>query len=153
MVDSNGRGHWYWLLVSVGFFAVACAAPALEFERVRDAHRAWQWGVGLAIIGWIAILVGQFGWFANLPLLIGWLMVAVRRTRAAAFCGAIAFLLALLTLQLMFKSFAAGDDHTSVSTVSRLGPGFFLWLGSMLVLPIGAVFLERRFRSAQTPTQ
>src|SRR5262245_64984890 len=98
MVDSNGRGHWFWLLVSVLLVAAARVSPALEFEKIRNADRHWQWGLGLALIGWIAIFVGQFGWFANLPLLVGWLMLAVLRTRAAAICGAIAFLLALLTL-------------------------------------------------------
>lgn len=143
MTGLSKNHHWFWLLASLALFGLACLMPAIEFEKIRGGERDWQWGIGLALIGWIAILVSQFGWYANLPLALGWLFLTLRSTRAAAICGAVALVIALHTIHLMYRSFAAGDDHTSISTVSRLGPGFFLWLGSMVVLMVGAVVSQR----------
>lgn len=129
------------LYLSLAFFVIALATPAIETESIDRQTLGlgnWSFGASLLVVGWLGILCGQFGWFANVPLAIGWLTLAGNFRVPAAICGALALLLSLLTLQL-FHSPIPGGYSVNGSLLRQLGPGFYFWHSSMLLVLIGAI--------------
>lgn len=88
-------------------------------------------GYWLFITGWMGFAVFQFGWYANLVMLLGVLLMNHLPRRAA--------LLALTGIVLATQSFwlhALPGDAVRMD-ITGLSAGFWLWYASMLLLGIG----------------
>lgn len=119
---------------------LACALPALIVSR-GSGEEAWP-GIQALGLGWLALLIGQFGWLANLPAPFAALLLLLRQRVLAAAFAALSLLMAMHTLALFHQEIPANEASVGPPYVlQRLGPGFYLWVGSMLVLFLGAVVL------------
>lgn len=126
-------------------FFLSLALPALEFHPSRrdDADYVWSGGQAL-ILGWQAVFVRNFAWFANPAYFVSVLLLFRRRWRAAAAVGSLALLLALHALALVGRQLPADEGGVNVTALIRLHAGFYVWLASMLAVIVGALVAFRR---------
>ena len=126
-------------------YAGACATPALQFEQIENAARGptIMKGYEAALLGWQAFFVGNFGWLANLPFLVGLIFVLTGSLRPAAVCSGIALLLALDSLLLIGKRIIADEGGVTHMVLSRLHIGFYLWVSSILIALLGSLWLRQ----------
>jgi hypothetical protein len=131
-------------------YLAACAMPALEFEQIENLARgpAIMKGYETALLGWQALFAGNFGWLANLPFAIGLVFVLTGSWRPAAVCCGIALLLALDSLLLMGERIKADESGLNHMVLSRLYPGFYLWLTSIAAALFGSIWLRGQSRLA-----
>jgi hypothetical protein len=122
--------------------------PALQFEQIENAVRGPTLvkGYEAALLGWQALFAGNFGWLANLPFAIGLVFLLTGSSRPAAVCCSIALLLALDSLLLIGERIKADESGLNHMVLSRLHPGFYLWVGSIAAGLIGSIWLRRRAR-------
>jgi hypothetical protein len=143
------RGRIVVLTISVFIYAISCALPALEFN---DPENPVYFGFHVLIIGWLGTFIGQFGWFANLFLIVPVFLLLIRRW-VGAFVGAMLSLgIALLSLMLFHQNVPANEGGTREIQLQHLRIGFYVWLASMVSLGLGALILRQFDRtSAKNP--
>ena len=131
-------------VVSLLTFGLSLALPALEFHPSRkdDADYVWSGGQAL-ILGWQAVFVLNFAWFANPAYFASLLLLLRRRWPAAAAVGSLALLLALHALALVGRQLPADEGGVNVTEVVRLGAGFYVWLAGMVAVIVGAHAFRR----------
>lgn len=141
------RPLWGRLLLigaSLAVYALACALPAATL--VGDTNQVER-GYELALLGWLAILIGQFGWFANLFWATSLVLELLRLHLAACITAALGFLIALQTLTIFGVSIPMDEGGVNHSRVQQLDAGFYIWLLSMLVIVVGALVVRARDRA------
>ncbi len=88
-------------------------------------------GWGVLLTGFLGLLFGQFGWFANLGFLASFgLMLGTRRPNSADLVAATLSLAAVGDALFWRKVYS--DDGSS--TVQALGAGYYLWLVAIVGL-------------------
>lgn len=100
-------------------------------------------GYWLFITGWMGFAVFQFGWYANLVMLLGVLLMNHLPKRAS--------LMALLGIVMATQAFwlhALPSDSVKME-ITGLAPGFWLWYSSMLLLGVGIMLGAEETRKAQ----
>lgn len=99
-------------------------------QPVAGSYRGYE----VLLLGVLGILLGIFAWFAN-PVMLGAVMLAAFGKRLAA------MILAVPAVALGLQSFAldavpfneASMEPGNLNVVDHLGPGFYLWMGSLMV--------------------
>lgn len=95
-----------------------------------------------ALPGFVCLFFGpiyHLGWYANPLLFLSWLLLLVKRSSVFAIMSSvISLLLALTTFYI--EEFPA-NEAGSMTRVTGYGPGFYLWLAS-IVLTLIAAFLS-----------
>ena len=134
------------LLLSLATFGLACVLPALAWRNASTGEPAGTWFGGYILsIGYFGILNGQFAWFANIPLALGWITLAASgRANLATTtfaCAIIALILSSFTLSTFFVPTPLGDDPTRHLATPL--PGAFAWWASILLLLLGARAAQR----------
>jgi hypothetical protein len=122
-------------------FGIACAVPVAYFDEGRGGPNI-QLG---SPRGYLALLFGWIGpftlaWSANVPFLIGGILLLCRRYRAAHYTGWIAAGLGLSTWILVLRR-----------EIPYLLPGYYLWQASLIGLAIGARALTESGRKRTIP--
>jgi hypothetical protein len=138
--------------VVAALFAAACFCPAVRVGGYGVGLLGdWQevhFGLTALLLGWLTSFL--LPWLANPIHLAGWLALLHGDCRRAAALGAGAFVLGLtLHLELV----APAELIPPSTGLTALYAGYYLWLGSMVVLATGAVVmgagnLLRRHRQA-----
>lgn len=144
------------VLALILFFA-ALAFPAIATCSREDQSLAnWFHNDTILFFGWMAILLGQWGWMANIPFLIN--VVLLIRGRRTGFWspGIQAFFLAAAVMTLL-PSWGMRLPHNEAwdEPVCWLGTGFWLWVAAQALVCAAAVaatlILPRRPRPAPQP--
>jgi hypothetical protein len=142
------RAPWLVRLALVGasllLFVIACATPAVYFDST--SHEPWP-GVMTLILGAFGLFTGQFAWLANPFYAIALVLVLVRQWIAAATVAAIALLVALTSLLLLGETVPLDEAGVNKATVTGFGPGFYVWLASILLVAVGSLTLRFYERS------
>src|SRR5262245_20599232 len=116
---------WSAIAASLAFFIASLGMPALEFDNHEPVT-----GVVLFFWGWWGLLTFDFPWFAN-PLYFAAIASAVLGKRATGqILSGLAFAIGLLSLTTREWWFNEG----SATPVEKLGPAFYFWMASFLVL-------------------
>jgi hypothetical protein len=111
-----------------------CSAVTLPVWEVRsDNYGTWDVVTGAlpALIGWLGILARCPAWFANV-LLIPLCFTLFKARRKGFWLSVVAFAIAA-SAYAMHAIY--GDNDEGVIVVRRIG--FYLWLGSFLVIAVG----------------
>jgi hypothetical protein len=131
--------------ISLFFYIIALCTPALIFQGGGD-DATWP-GFMVMTLGWMGLLVGQFAWLANIPLLIGMILLLCRRWIGTLVCIIIATLLALHSFYLYRQKIPADEASTRYLILDHPGVGFYFWLFSIVALGISAIILRKRERA------
>lgn len=146
-MDRNPR----MLVVTVALAACAFFAAAMAFPAVGTCPDArggpspeWFDNRYILLFGWLAVFIGQAGWFANIPFALT--ITALLRGRVpgrwlvAAHAGLLA--LGVVSLQPRFGMRLPHNEAFS-DPVCRIGGGFWLWVAAHVVT-IAAAWAVRR---------
>jgi len=127
------------VLVSLVLFAIACCLPALEFKHSNGPNDA-MWGAGALLMGCLGIFAGIGAWYANPFCFIGMVLGFFRKGVLAAIAGIIAIAIAANTFSVLGRVLPADEGDVNHMTVVRLLPGCYVWMASLVVLPLAALF-------------
>lgn len=127
------------IAASAVLYAVSLILPAIS-ETYPGGMRIDEQGYLILAMGWMGILIGQVGWFANPAWLLAVVLLWLRRWKGAARASVVAVLLGAVS----FALYRTGLPSDSGATIEAgLLIGFSAWWGSLWVLAAGAVVLGR----------
>jgi hypothetical protein len=126
--------------ISLFLYLIALCSPVIRFEGGNN-NLTW-YGIITLLLGWQGIFLTQFGWFANIPLLVGMILLLCRRWIGAVVCILIAIPLALDSFLILNQQVPDNEGLTSYSTVTHIYFGIYFWLSSILATGIGAIVLR-----------
>lgn len=110
-------------------------------QKILDYCKGWDapvassnYGYNILLLGALGVFVGVFAWFAN-PLILLALLLAKFKKRLAS------IILAVSSVALGLQSYAlkavpfneSSMDSRNLQFVDHLGPGFYLWMGSLVI--------------------
>ena len=143
VAEQDHREHYFVIGASAAVFAIACVLPALTFQNLNGTEQSWRGGM-IFLLGWMGALVGQFGWFAN-PLLLGsWLSAGFRWRPGTVLFAAVALLIATQSFALFGEAIPADEGGVNKLTLTHMTPGFYFWMGSIVIALAGGFFVRRR---------
>jgi len=127
------------LIASFILYLVACCLPALEFKNSNSSNNVML-GLRALAVGWSGIFAGVFSWYANPAWLFGAILMCLRKPVPAAVFGVIAIALACTTFQLIGRELPGDEGNVTKTTVIKLLPGCYVWMASLVSLPLAAFF-------------
>jgi hypothetical protein len=128
------------LLVVAILFVAANATPAIDFNTRYD-HSASivYWGWEFLILGWLAVLLGQFSWIANVLLLCAFVCIATRNRLPALIFSIFAVLVTADLLALNSSNIPRDEGGSDFLLVHHVLIGCWLWVASILAALTGSV--------------
>jgi hypothetical protein len=132
-------------------FAVAAAIVALYAISVSSIvfvfRGTWAFNSGTAVsggeillYGWLGILVGTFGWYANLLFVPGLILFVVGEYRVSRWIALAALFIA--SSSLLIRQLPTGSTSGASTPIASFGPGVYAWLGSIALLTAGTFGLR-----------
>lgn len=134
MVDLTAiRRHWLFAL-SVALFA-ACLFFQTFYYADYPMDSSFGNGWGALVAGWLGLLAGVPAWLANPLLIAAWVAYVRRMHRLSRILSVAAggFMLSF-TLESQIEVGTSG----SLSAITSLGVGYYLWLSSAVVQVIAS---------------
>lgn len=132
----TGIGCWASLAVvgaSLFLFLVACVTPAMVFSK-----DTW-FGYGVLFGGWEGLFLGQFAWFANPFWALSLLLAFFRRWILTIIVGGVAVLIAFDAFAFIGARVPLDEANVNSMIFQSYHIGFYFWLASLLIVPLGAV--------------
>jgi hypothetical protein len=135
-------------------FGAACSCPAARVGGYGALLGDWQedyCGLTALFFGWLTLFLGP--WLANPVLLVGWVALLRGQCGLAAALGLVASSLALTAWAVLVPPY---DLVPPSQGITGLYAGYYLWLGSMAALVIGAAVvggLARLYGAAAQPSE
>lgn len=126
------------LVVPLGLFVLSCCLPSLQMAKDNEVN----FGIHTVAFGWLGVFAGVMGWYANPLWGIGVLFSALRKRIPAIMFGVLAIPVALTVFNDIGRQLPADEGNVTKTAIVRLLPGAYLWLISLISLPIAA-FLRK----------
>jgi len=131
----SGRRQIWLPAISAALFATALTQPGFLWgQRTLAPAPAWR----LLLYGWQAVAHGYIEWLANPALLASWVLALVGRRSPSLGAAGIALALMLVFLSRRTLELPAGPAALAY------GAGYWLWLGSALLMLLGPTSLLPR---------
>ena len=127
------------LFVSLFLFLVACCLPAVMFKSNTGTIDV-MFGLRALVVGWSGIFAGVIAWYANLFWLVGLVLALLRKPLPGMLLGLVAIAIAYSTFALVGRELPGDEGNVTHNTVVKLLPGCYVWMGSLVLLPIAALF-------------
>jgi hypothetical protein len=127
------------LIASLVLFVVACCLPALEFRKSNNTHDV-MFGLRAFVVGWSGFFAGVNAWFANPVWMLGMILVVVGKNHMGLVTGVVAIAIAATTFSILGRELPGDEGNVTKTTVIKLLPGCYVWLASLVLLPIAALF-------------
>ncbi|MBI5034413.1 MAG: hypothetical protein HZB51_28145 [Chloroflexi bacterium] len=89
----------------------------------------------------MGLFYGQFAWYANPLLFFGALALFLRFWKTSMVFIGLALLLAMNTFLLSIQGIPIDEAFTATEHLKSVQIGFYLWIGSMVVIGLGAIVL------------
>lgn len=129
-------------LASIALFFSACFFHSMGtcggmsfFSTIPPEKVVWFDNINVVFFGWAAALLGQFGWFANIPWIANLFRLSSKqKPRSAMVVAEGLFVVAA------FAPVSLAHSEASLSgpiCLSGLGLGFWLWVASHLIVILG----------------
>ena len=119
--------------------AACCSWSGLALDCFyidRADPDAWAPGIALLLIGWLGLLDGMLAWLANPMLALAWIAIWFPRLRFVSLaCAVIALLFAL---SFLLHDDIMADEGGGRAAITEYHWGYWLWLGSIAAMVIGA---------------
>ncbi|PTQ98049.1 hypothetical protein C8P68_103208 [Mucilaginibacter yixingensis] len=126
------------LLVSITVFVVSLALPCFQTES-----SGWTNGITVFLFGafgFIMICKAYISWFANPVLLWSWYMLRKDQGKALT----LSLIAPVLAITFLFCDEIFANEGGSTTPITAVGIGYWLWLGSMMVMLVGNILLVRK---------
>ena len=136
------------LFVSLACYFLACVLPALHFVNSGNGPDPMN-GFNILMIGWMGVFVGQFAWFANPFILLSGIVFLFRQWLASILVILVGLAISLNTFTLFGQEIPADEANVNKLSLVSLGPGYYLWIASMVVILGGAIVLWIASRAAR----
>ncbi|HSA60318.1 MAG TPA: hypothetical protein VLJ37_11610 [bacterium] len=112
--------------------------------KIIDYCKGWQepvaqvdYGYKILLMGFLGVFVGVFAWFANPLMLLALALAKFKKRLGASIVSVIAVALGLQSYMLRAVPFNESSmDPKNLNFVDYLGLGFYLWMGSLVVLAL-----------------
>lgn len=131
-----------WVFISVVAFGGALSFPAVG-TCINGYGPHWFKNENVLIWGWTALLIGQIGWYANIPFAINSVNL-VRNKRSHAGYLIAQFVLLLTAMVTLHPTFGMQLPHNEAwsEPVCALGLGFWMWVGAHVSIILASLFLR-----------
>ena len=130
---------WKWLVVNVVIYFLCLVLPAIYL----DNEDVWL-GAHVLLIGWLGVLKGQFGWFANPLWLISMICLLLRLRITTIVVAFLAVLVGFTSLSLIGTEIPKNEAGVGGSLiVSSFGPAWNVWLSALATPGISAIWLKK----------
>ena len=142
------------IVASVACWLVACCLPALNLlgKANTQGEQSTMVGVLAFIMAFFAMLEGQFAWLANPLWFVAMVLVAVGLNRAALITSVLAILMAQHTWMVVGTEINGDEGGIKKYLVTSLGPGFWLWVFSfVLIAAVAAVAVRPQAAPQSAP--
>jgi hypothetical protein len=126
------------LFTSLFLFLVACCLPAVMFKSNTGVIDVML-GLRALVVGWSGIFAGVIAWYANLFWLLGGVLTWLRKPLPGILLGLIAIAIAYSTFALVGRELPGDEGNVTRNTVVKLLPGCYVWMASLVLLPIAAL--------------
>ncbi len=127
---------WLRLLVAGVIAALYGWSLYLDVFIFGTAHTTLP-GLGVLLFGWAGLLFGSIesiAWYANPPFVVGLILFAIGKSRAAPWLALAALLLALPSFWIQRLPEAVLKSRPGARSIESFGLGFYAWVGSLVVL-------------------
>lgn len=129
------------LIGSLVLYVIACCLPALEFKNSGSAVATdVMLGLRALAVGWSGIFAGVFAWYANPAGLVSLILMVLRKPAPSLVFAVIAIALASTTFLLIGRELPGDEGGVTKTTVVKLLPGFYVWMASIVAVPVAAWF-------------
>lgn len=146
---------WKVLMLGMLILSIVCYLAALALPVYQTACNLasdnWVIGMEALLMGWAAVMYGQFAWLANpllcatgLILLIAILRPSVITHIGLVFLGMIGFGLAL-SFYLNQNFVWCGSVATGPATIVQHGLGLYAWFASFVVMVVVGLLALGRY--------
>jgi hypothetical protein len=128
--------------LSLVCYGVACVLPIYATGCFSND---WVRGIDALLLGWMAIVLGQFAWLANLPLFAAWAVLLWAALRPMPANSLLLLILAIvglgfaLTFYLNQDFIWCGSTAPGIPKVVQHGAGLYVWFASFAAV-LGAGF-------------
>lgn len=133
-------------LLSSVLFAASLNQDCMFIDRA-DNPRAWAKGWALVLLGWLTVGDGIYAWLANPAIGWVWCVMWFRSQRAKV--AVVSVVAVLLILSFQFNTEVTTNTSGDRSKITGVGLGYWLWLGSAVVLAMGNTLAW--WQSRETP--
>ncbi len=124
----------FFILSIVSFVA------SLFFEAFDTSASNFKTGLECLVLGWLGMIYGVgFEWVANPLLFLAWIFW-VKKLRVEAILTSAGATIVMLSF-LRSHSIAI-DEGGSLHPIMVVGPGFWLWVASAILMLVGSLFRE-----------
>ena len=115
------------ILAFIGAMPLTALTQVNPEEPIVSSH-------DLFAVGWMGVMVGYVEWLANPLLLWSWIASYFNRPRISGFAALCALGLALMFL--LRHDLPSGHQSGETLAIVSRGPGYWLWLVSILIMVI-----------------
>lgn len=95
-------------------------------------------------VGWSGIFALVVPWYANPVWVLGVLFGFLKMSKAGAVAGVIACLIAASIFPVIGRDLPGDEGGVTHTSIVRLLPGCYVWLLSLVVLPVVCLLTKRR---------
>lgn len=127
------RARFAAIAISLIALAAGTALPSGHFTDESGTPVMWR-GATFVLCGWFGPMFGGpvCGWYANPMLILGWILLALRRYRGASIVLVIAAVLALSSASLFGVEVWQNEGGVNNLRLQHFGIGFYVWLVGVL---------------------
>ncbi len=123
------------VLIPAALYVVACCLPAIEWKNSAKPNDV-SIGLRALALGWAGLFAGVLAWYANPLWLAGVVLTALRKPMWGIVPGLIAITIACTVFRDIGRELPADEGDVAKMTMIRLLPGCYVWLASLVSLPI-----------------
>lgn len=150
------------VLLSAALFIVSLCLPAILFRDTIPDGRGTNFpriatgtenvsGMGMLLSSIFGPSFGNFAGLANPLLLLSWILLLARKTRAALICSIAAALLTLQTFQLYSHPMMLDEGGVVQGTLIHPLAGYYFWIASILITCLASLYWRNAFRQKKSP--
>jgi hypothetical protein len=127
------RARFVAIAISVIALAAGTALPSGHFTDESGTPVMWR-GATFVLCGWFGPMMGGpiCGWYANPMLILGWILLALRRYRGASIVLVVSAVLALSSASLFGVEVWQNEGGVNNLRLQHFGIGFYVWLVGVL---------------------
>ena len=130
---------------SIALFLLALYLDAVQFIEnpgTASAQIITHAGGTMLFFSLAGPLKGNFAFFANPCMLVGWIMVLAQKYRGAAICFILAFLFALETFQLRGQALSVDEGGMNFFFFTHPIVGWYVWVLAIFFPFAAAVYFK-----------